>query len=120
MANHSFFIRICDSARFQIPHRGEGVVDLRLHLAEKIIRKLHSTDVDRKTEIVVAQKILLEPLPERRARHRGQFMEGRALCRLKFQFPGGLFDFCSAPSFLTGTSSFGATSYSGFGTPSSQ
>jgi hypothetical protein len=34
------------------------------YLAEETIRKLHPADVDGKIEIVVAKKIVLEPLPE--------------------------------------------------------
>ncbi len=54
MADHSFFIGIRDSARFQVAHRGKRLVDPRSHLVEEIVRKFHPADVDRETEIVVA------------------------------------------------------------------
>ena len=69
MANHPFFVWIRDSARLQVAHGGEGLVDPRPHLVEEIVRKFHPTDVDRKTEVVVAQKVLLESLPQRGRSH---------------------------------------------------
>ena len=70
MADHSFFVRIRDSACLQVAHGRERLVDLRLHLAEEIVRKFHPADVDRKSELVVTQKVLLKPLPKRRRSHK--------------------------------------------------
>src|SRR5437588_11229032 len=69
MADHSFLVRIRDSACLQVAHGRECLVDLRLHLAEEIVRKSHPADVDRKSELVVTQKVLLKPLPKRRRSH---------------------------------------------------
>src|SRR2546423_9555448 len=70
MPDHAFLVRICDSSLFQIAHCGERLVHLRPHRIEKIVRKFHPADVDRKSEISVAQKVLLESLPERRRSHK--------------------------------------------------
>src|SRR5262249_26834431 len=133
MTYHSLFVRVRDSSRFQITHCCECLVDLRLHLAEEIVRKFHPADIDRKIKLVVAQKELLESLPKRRRSHRrrcsvvsdecavvGLVTDHRSTlilapvtCHLSL-LDG---DFVAAGSFLTGTSSFGATSYSGFDTP---
>ena len=69
MADHSVFVTVRSSASFQIAHGRKRLVDLRSHLIEVTLRKFHPTDVDRETEIVVAQKVLLKSLPERRRRH---------------------------------------------------
>src|SRR6476620_5056290 len=65
MANHSLFGGISDCARFQFPHRGKRLVDLRLHFLEKTLRKFHPADVEGEIEIAVVQEISLETLPER-------------------------------------------------------
>src|SRR5207244_6885829 len=137
-ADHSFLIRIRDPARLQVAHGYERLVDLRAHLIEEIIRKFHPADVDREIEIVVAQKVLLKSLPERRRSHKvsdewqvtsDEFSLISAICHLSTchmsqvtcHLPvGGFSVFCSVVSRLIGTSSFGATSYSGFATPSNQ
>ena len=64
MADHSFFIRVGNCARFQFTHGRESLVDLRPHFGEEIVRKFHPADVDGKIEVVVAQEILLKPLPK--------------------------------------------------------
>jgi hypothetical protein len=64
MTDHPFLIRIGNRARLQFVHRCERLVDSRLHLAEEIIRKFHPADVDGELEIAVANKIVLESLPE--------------------------------------------------------
>ena len=64
MADHAFFIWICDYTRFQPSHGRECFFDSWLHFLEKIVRKFHPADVDGKIEIVIANKIVLEPLPE--------------------------------------------------------
>src|SRR6266446_9507124 len=69
MANHSLFGGISDCPRFQLPHRGKRLVDLRLRSLEKILRKFHPADVEREIEIAIVQKISLETLPERRRSH---------------------------------------------------
>src|SRR5256885_15787542 len=72
MTDHSFFVGIREPSRFQVAHRGKRPVDLRSHFVEEIVRELHTADVDRETEIVVAKEVLLEPLPERRRSHLGK------------------------------------------------
>ena len=69
MTDHSLFIRIGDRSRLELPHRGKRLVDLGLHFLEKIVRKLHPANVDGKIELVVAEKISLETLPERGGSH---------------------------------------------------
>jgi hypothetical protein len=64
MADHALLIGIGDGARFQFFHGGKRLVDLGPHSVEKIIRKFHPADVDGKIGLVVAEKILLEALPE--------------------------------------------------------
>ena len=70
VADHSLFVRIRNFALFQTAHRRERLVDLRPHFLEEIVRKFHPADVDRETEIVVAKKVLLKALPERRGSHK--------------------------------------------------
>src|SRR5213080_2122159 len=77
MTNHSFFVGIGNSACFQVAHRRKRFLDLRAHLVEEAVRKFHPADVDRETEIVVTEKILLKPLPKRRRSHDLRIMEGR-------------------------------------------
>src|SRR5437899_486037 len=81
MADHALLIRICDRTGFQVAHCGKGFFNPRPHLVEKIIPKLHSTDVDREIEIVVTQEVLLKTLPERGRSHHLKIMEGRPPCR---------------------------------------
>ena len=64
MPDLAFLIRVGDPAGFEVAHRGEGLLDLRLHFFEEAVGKTHPADIERKAEIVVAQKIFLEPLPE--------------------------------------------------------
>src|SRR5882762_2499975 len=80
MPDHSFFVGIGDSACFQVAHRRKRFLDLRAHLVEEAVRKFHPADVDRETEIVVTEKILLKPLPKRRRSHALRIMEGRGQC----------------------------------------
>ena len=67
----ALLVGIGDRARFQFAHRRESALDLRLHLFEIIFRKPHPADIEREPEIVVAQKIFLEPRPERVGCHVG-------------------------------------------------
>jgi hypothetical protein len=47
----------------QVPQHVKHILGLG-HLAEETIRKLHPADVDGEIEIIVAKKIVLEPLPD--------------------------------------------------------
>ena len=69
MTHHAVFGGIGDCARFQLPHRRERLLDFRLHFLEKILRKFHPADVERKIKIAVAQEISLKTLPQRRRSH---------------------------------------------------
>ena len=69
MSDHSPFVRVRDRACFDFAHGGKRFLNAFLHRSEKIIRKAHSADVDREIEIIVAQKILLKPRPERSGSH---------------------------------------------------
>src|SRR5207244_7343412 len=64
MPDHALLIRVRDCTGLQVAHGGEGLVDPWPHLVEKIIRKLHSADVDGEIELVVTQEVLLKTLPE--------------------------------------------------------
>src|SRR4029077_1775634 len=65
VTNHAALIHIRDRARFELPHFRKGPLGTRAHRLQKIIGKWHPTDVDRETDIVIAQKIPLEALPKR-------------------------------------------------------
>src|SRR6476660_7932978 len=58
VTNHSVLIHICDRARFELPHWLKGHLRTRAHRLQKIIAKSHPTDVNRETDVVIAQKIL--------------------------------------------------------------
>src|SRR5947208_2358377 len=64
VSDHALLIRVCDCSGLQFAHGGKGFVNPWPHLVEKIIRKLHSTDVDGEMEIVVTQEVMLKTLPE--------------------------------------------------------
>ncbi len=64
MSDLPLLVRIGDAAGFEFPHGGEGFLDLRLHFLEEAIGKTHPADIEREAEILVAQKIFLEPPPE--------------------------------------------------------
>ncbi len=84
VTDHPVFVRVGDPAGFEIAHRGERFLDLRLHLFEEAIGKAHPADIERKPEIVVVQVILLKSLPKRVRSHGGRIMDGRPLCRPEF------------------------------------
>src|SRR5947208_1203991 len=65
VTNHAALISIRDRARLELPHFGKCLLRTRPHRSQKIIGKSHPTDVDRETDVVITQKILLEALPER-------------------------------------------------------
>ena len=65
MTNHSVFSGISDCPRFQLSHCCKRLLDLRLRSLEKILRKFHPADVERKIQIAIVQEISLETLPER-------------------------------------------------------
>ena len=64
MPDHSLLVRVCDRARFQFAHVGEGLLDPRPHLLEEIVRETHPADVDRKIQVAIAQEIFLESRPK--------------------------------------------------------
>src|SRR6476660_1924164 len=63
VTNHSPLIRVRDRAGFELPHLRKGHLGTRSHRVQKIIGKSHPTDVERETNLVITQKILLEALP---------------------------------------------------------
>jgi hypothetical protein len=65
VTNHTALIRVRDRAGFELPHFRKGPLRTRTHRLQKIIGKSHPTDVNRETDVVITQKILLEALPER-------------------------------------------------------
>src|SRR2546430_6738469 len=65
MTHHPAFVHICDCARFQLPHFRKCSLRAKTHRSQEIIGKSHPTDVDRETDVRIAQKILLEALPKR-------------------------------------------------------
>ena len=69
VADHAVLVGVGDAAGFEVAHRGERFLDLRLHLFEEAVGKAHPADVHRKAEIVVAQVVLLKSLPKRLRRH---------------------------------------------------
>ena len=69
MAYHPFFGGVSNCPRFQLSHRPKRLLDFGVHFLEEILRKFHPADVERKIEIAVVQKVLLETLPERRRSH---------------------------------------------------
>jgi len=58
MTNHSVLCGIRDCSRLQFSHRRERSLDLRPHFLEQIVRKFHTADVERETELTVLQEIL--------------------------------------------------------------
>ena len=79
-----------------------ALLDPRLHLLEEIIRKTHPADIDRKTEIVVAQKIFLETAARESLCPWCKGSQGPWTCRLEINGGTG-----PVPSeFLTGTPRF--------------
>src|SRR5579885_1127039 len=69
MADHAVFSRVGDCSRLQLAHRAKRLLDLRPHFVEEIVRELHAADIEAEGRLLVAQKIFLEPLPERRGSH---------------------------------------------------
>src|SRR4029077_20059890 len=65
VTNHAALIRVRDRAGFQLAHFRKGFLGTRTHRLQKIIGKSHPTDVDRETNVVITQKILLKALPKR-------------------------------------------------------
>ena len=65
VTNHALLIHIRDPAGFELPHFRECPLRTHAHRLQEIIGKPHPTDVDRETNVVITQKILLEALPER-------------------------------------------------------
>ena len=64
MTNHSLLCRISDCSRLQLSHRRKCMLDLRPHFFEQIVRKFHTTDVERKAELTVFHEISLKSLPK--------------------------------------------------------
>src|SRR5438067_4328602 len=65
VTNHAALISIRDRARLELPHFRKCLLGTCPHRLQKIIGKSHPTDVDRETDVVITQKILLEALPKR-------------------------------------------------------
>src|SRR6476659_2466975 len=65
VTNHAVFIGIGGCARLQLPHLRERLLRPRTHRSQEIVSEPHPTDVDGKTDFAVADKILLEALPQR-------------------------------------------------------
>src|SRR4029077_12735585 len=65
VTNHTALIRVRDRAGFELPHFRKGPLRPRTHRLQKIIGKSHPTDVDRETNLAIAQKIPLKALPKR-------------------------------------------------------
>ena len=65
VADHPVLVWVRDRASLQFVHGPKCFLDARSHLIEKIVIEFHSTDIDRKIDVVITQEILLETLPKR-------------------------------------------------------
>ena len=65
MTNHAAFIGIGDCAGFQLPHLRERLLRARTHRSQEIVAEAHPADINRETNLGVADKMFLEALPQR-------------------------------------------------------
>ena len=64
MSDHAVFVGVGDGARLELFHLLAGPVGDERHSCKIILGKIHPADVHRNPQIIVAEKILLEPAPE--------------------------------------------------------
>src|SRR4030095_1796521 len=63
MTDHAFLSGIGDCSPLQLPHGRKCFLNPRPHFLEEVVQKSHPADVERKIEIAIVQKVLLETLP---------------------------------------------------------